>query len=85
MANEAFVTLNRNPKDGRSAPWLTGDKQFNETYQRAWSTWGTSARGAQGGSAGTAGSVAAGGSSEYMSLALRQERASAAGIRARAR
>jgi hypothetical protein len=36
IANEAFATLSRNPKDGRSAPWLTGDKQFNETYQKAW-------------------------------------------------
>jgi uncharacterized protein YjdB len=36
MANEAFATLSRNPKDGRSGPWLTGDKQFNETYQKAW-------------------------------------------------
>jgi uncharacterized protein YjdB len=36
IASRAFETLSRNPKDGRTAPWLSGDKQFNETYQRAW-------------------------------------------------
>jgi hypothetical protein len=36
IANEVFKTLSKNPKDGIHAPWFSGDKQFNETYQRAW-------------------------------------------------
>jgi uncharacterized protein YjdB len=36
IADQLFQTLSRNPKDGRAAPWLSGDKQFNETYAKSW-------------------------------------------------
>jgi hypothetical protein len=36
VARMVFETLSKNPKDGKAAPWLSGDKQFNETYQKAW-------------------------------------------------
>jgi uncharacterized protein YjdB len=39
IAEQTFVTLSKNPKDGRSGPWLRvrgSDKQMNETYQKAW-------------------------------------------------
>jgi hypothetical protein len=36
IAQQTFLTLSRNPKDGKTAPWLSGDKQFNETYAKAW-------------------------------------------------
>jgi uncharacterized protein YjdB len=39
IADQAFRTLSTNPKDGKSGPWfrLSGaDKQFNETYAKAW-------------------------------------------------
>jgi uncharacterized protein YjdB len=34
-ARDLFATLSKWP-DGKQGPWLTGDKQFNETYQKAW-------------------------------------------------
>jgi hypothetical protein len=40
IAQQTFETLSKNPKDGKSAPWLTGEKQFNETYQKAWQIGG---------------------------------------------
>jgi uncharacterized protein YjdB len=36
IADQLFRTLSANPKDGKVAPWLSGDKQFNETYAKAW-------------------------------------------------
>jgi uncharacterized protein YjdB len=36
IADQLFQTLSRNPKDGRTAPWMSGDKQFNESYWKAW-------------------------------------------------
>jgi uncharacterized protein YjdB len=36
VADQLFQTLSKNPKDGRAAPWLSGDKQFSETYWKAW-------------------------------------------------
>jgi uncharacterized protein YjdB len=39
IAEQAFVTLSKNPKDGKSGPWIRvrgSDKQMNETYQKAW-------------------------------------------------
>jgi hypothetical protein len=36
IAEQAFATLARTPKDGRAGPFISGDKQFNETYFKAW-------------------------------------------------
>lgn len=39
LAHTIFATLSMSPKDGKTAPWLRvvgSDKQFNETYQKAW-------------------------------------------------
>jgi hypothetical protein len=36
IADQAFHTLAAGRHDGRTSPWLQGDKQFNETFQKAW-------------------------------------------------